>query len=234
MTERPRILVVDDEDQLLALTSYALETSGFEVSTASTGAAALAHTAHNPVDMIVLDVLLPDGNGLDLCSRLKYHTDAPVLFLTVMSDQADIIAGLEAGGDDYLAKPFSVEELILRINAVLRRSGFHQDKLEIGNLRLHLESHEAAIDGKRLELTPLEFRFLRYLASNRNRVVSATELVQEVWQVQDLGAHDPVVKTVVYRIRRKLSSSGPASVEIRNLRGVGYQLRTGEDGALRG
>ena len=173
----------------------------------------------------MLDVVLPDGNGLELCRRLKRHTDAPVVFLTVMSDQADIIAGLEAGGDDYLAKPFSVEELILRINAVLRRSAPQDNEMRLGSLALRLDSHEAEHDGEDLELTPLEFRFLRYLALNQARIVSSRELVEEVWGVADLGAHDPIVKTVVYRVRQKLDAVRHPSIEIRNVRGVGYQIR---------
>lgn len=225
MSESPTVLVVDDEEQLLSLISYALTSSGFNVRTARTGMQALDQVAAHTIDLIVLDVLLPDTNGLDLCQRLHRHTEAPVIFLTVRSDQADVIAGLAAGGDDYLAKPFSVEELLLRINAVLRRSAPQNEQLQLGELTLKLDSHEATVAGEPIDLTPLEFRFLRYLAINRTRIISTLELVDEVWGVADLGSHDPIVKTVVYRIRKKLDHSHPSTVEIRNVRGVGYQLR---------
>ena len=225
MSESPTVLIVDDEEQLLALISYALTSSGFNVCTARTGMQALDQVAAHTIDLIVLDVLLPDTNGLDLCQRLHRYTEAPVIFLPVRSDQADVIAGLAAGGDDYLAKPFSVEELLLRINAVLRRSAPQNEQLQLGELTLKLDSHEATVAGEPIDLTPLEFRFLRYLAINRTRIISTLELVDEVWGVADLGSHDPIVKTVVYRIRKKLDHSYPSTVEIRNVRGVGYQLR---------
>lgn len=228
MTEGPLILVVDDEEQLLALTSYALTSSGMRVEAVQTGAAALQAIDDLPIDLVVLDVLLPDTNGIDLCRQIRRRSQAPVLFLTVRSDQADVIAGLEAGGDDYLAKPFSVEELLLRINAILRRSNPTEDELHLGELSIRLESHEVYSGQTIVDLTPLEFRFLRYLAVNRTRIVATNELVEEVWGVSDLGAHDPIVKSVVYRIRQKLGPPLPAAVEIRNVRGVGYQLRTAE------
>jgi two-component system OmpR family response regulator len=225
VTDAPLILVVDDEEQLLALTSYALTSAGMRVEAVGTGAAALAAIDDHPIDLVVLDVLLPDANGVDLCRQIRRRSNAPVLFLTVRSDQADVIAGLEAGGDDYLAKPFSVEELLLRINAILRRSNPVESELSIGGLRFLLESHDAFAGDTRVDFTPLEFRFLRYLAVNADRIISTTELVEEVWGVSDLGAHDPIVKSVVYRIRQKLGAPLPPTVEIRNVRGVGYQLR---------
>jgi two-component system OmpR family response regulator len=225
----PLILVVDDEAQLRSLISYALASAGMRVEAAETGAQALDAVRGHPIDLVVLDVLLPDSNGIDLCRQLRRHTDAPVIFLTVRSDQADVIAGLEAGGDDYLAKPFSVEELLLRINAILRRANPTEDEIRLGKLTLKLESHEVQAGETRIDLTPLEFRFLRYLAVNRSRIVSTSELVEEVWEVADLGAHDPIVKSVVYRIRQKLGPPHLDTVEIRNVRGVGYQLRAVED-----
>ena len=221
----PLILVVDDEEQLRSLISYALSSAGMRVEVAATGAQALDAVREHPIDLVVLDVLLPDANGIDLCRQLRRHTDAPVVFLTVRSDQADVIAGLEAGGDDYLAKPFSAEELLLRINIILRRANPTVDEIHLGELTLKLDSHEVQASGTNIDLTPLEFRFLRYLAVNRNRIISTPELVEEVWGVADLGAHDPIVKSVVYRIRQKLGPPHSETVKIRNVRGVGYQLR---------
>lgn len=226
MTEDPPlILVVDDEEQLRSLISYALSSVGMKVNAVGTGKDAIAAVRELPVDLIVLDVLLPDANGVDLCRQIRRHTQAPVVFLTVRSDQADVIRGLEAGGDDYLAKPFSVEELLLRINAILRRATPVEDELHVGGLTMRFETHEASVDNTPLELTPLEFRFLRYLVVNRHRIVSTKELVEEVWQVADFGAHDPIVKSTVYRLRQKLGAPLAETVEIRNVRGVGYQVR---------
>ncbi len=224
-TDAPRILVVDDEEQLRSLISYALSSAGMTVTSVGTGEEAIAAVSEEPIDLVVLDVLLPDANGFELCGQLRRHTKAPVVFLTVRSDQSDVIKGLEAGGDDYLAKPFSVEELLLRINAILRRAAPAEEELSIGGLTIKLDSHEALVDRTPLELTPLEFRFLRYLVVNRQRVVSVQELVEEVWKVPDLGAHDPIVKSTVYRIRQKLGSPLPETIELRNVRGVGYQVR---------
>lgn len=223
--DSPSILVVDDEEQLRSLISYALSSAGMDVTSVGTGHDALAVVKEQRIDLIVLDVLLPDANGVDLCRQIRRHTQAPVVFLTVRSDQADVIKGLEAGGDDYLAKPFSVEELLLRINAILRRASPVDDELRIGDMTIRLDAHEVSVLEIPVELTPLEFRFLKYLAVNRTRIVSTKELVQEVWEVADLGAHDPIVKSTVYRIRQKLAAPLPESVEIRNVRGVGYQIR---------
>lgn len=224
----PEILVVDDEEQLRSLISYALSTAGMNVTTAGTGKAAIEALGSHAIDLIVLDVLLPDADGVDLCRQMRRHTQAPVIFLTVRSDQADVIKGLEAGGDDYLAKPFSIEELLLRINAILRRSTPVEEELHIGGLTIKLDSHEVKVHQNAIELTPLEFRFLRYLAVNSNRIISTSELVEEVWEVADLGGHDPIVKSTVYRIRQKLGPPLPKSIEIRNVRGVGYQLRSAQ------
>ena len=225
----PEILVVDDEEQLLSLISYALSGAGMNVTTAGTGKAAISAIHDRAIDLIVLDVLLPDANGVDLCRQIRRHTQAPVIFLTVRSDQADVIKGLEAGGDDYLAKPFSIEELLLRINAILRRAAPVEEELHIGGMTIKLDAHEVLVLQTPVELTPLEFRFLRYLAVNDSRIISTQELVEEVWDVADLGAHDPIVKSTVYRIRQKLGHPLPPTIEIRNVRGVGYQLRPVRD-----
>ncbi len=221
----PTLLVVDDEAQLVNLIAYAARGAGYTVHTAGTGAEALRTVAEHHIDLAVLDVVLPDTNGHDLCRRLRRDRDLPVVFLTVRADQHDVIAGLEAGGDDYLAKPFSVEELFLRIGAILRRVGEVPRALRLGGLQLRPDTHEAVLDGEALDLTPLEFRFVRYLAVNEHRVVGVPELVREVWELAPVGSHDAIVKSVVYRIRHKFDAVGPGRLELRNVRGVGYQLR---------
>jgi len=221
------LLVVDDETQLLNLIAYAARAAGYTVRTATTGAEAMRQLADHAVDLVVLDVVLPDADGHDLCRRIRARSQVPVLFLTVRADQTDVIAGLEAGGDDYMPKPFRVEELLLRINAILRRVGESPKVLNVGRLELLLDTHEANVDGMAIDLTPLEFRFLRFLAANHDRVLSVPELVRAVWDLVPVGAHDAVVKSIVYRIRQKLDGAGSRNeLELRNVRGVGYQLRT--------
>jgi len=150
----------------------------------------------------------------------------PGHFLTARGDQADVLTGLRAGGDDYLAKPFSIEELLLRIWAVLRRSRRSDAPISVGPLVINPAIHEATLVGRALDLTPLEFRLLAYLARASERVVPVPELVAEVWGVVDFGAHDPLVKSTVYRLRHKLGDqSDRPGVDLRNVRGVGYQLR---------
>lgn len=223
---RPRsVLIVDDEEPLVRLITYALEKTGLEVFSAATGRATMEAVRLNSIDLILLDVLLPDISGHDLCRKLRRHTQAPIIFLTAKSDQEDVIAGLEAGGDDYLAKPFSIEELKLRIRGMLRRTVPQERAMRFGKLLLELENHDAFIGEHRLDLSPLEFRFLQFLAVNNDRVLSINELIDEVWGVAEIGANDPLVKTAVYRLRQKLGDPYDVGVEIRNVRSVGYQLR---------
>lgn len=221
----PALLVVDDEAQLVNLIAYAARGAGYTVHTASSGAEALRTVAEHHIDLAVLDVVLPDTNGHDLCRRIRDDRDVPVVFLTVRADQHDVIAGLEAGGDDYLAKPFSVEELFLRIGAILRRVGEAPRAVTLGGLELIPDTHEVLLAGRPVDLTPLEFRFVRYLAVNEHRVVGVPELVREVWDLAPIDSHDAIVKSVVYRIRHKFDAAGPGRLELRNVRGVGYQLR---------
>jgi len=231
----PCLLVVDDETQLLNLIAYAARAAGYTVRTATTGEEALGQLSDHAVDLVVLDVVLPDADGHDVCRQIRQRSRVPVLFLTVRADQSDVIAGLQAGGDDYLAKPFSVEELLLRIGAILRRVGEAPKALEVSGLHLQLDTYEAHTDGVPIDLTPLEFKFLRYLAINQNRVVGVPELVRAVWDLAPVGAHDAIVKNIVYRIRQKLDAPGGMSeFELRNVRGVGYQLRTTRDSAASG
>lgn len=230
MARTRRVLVVDDEEPLVRLITYALEGVGLEVYSAGSGRETMEVVRQNQIDLILLDVLLPDTSGHDLCRKLRRHTQAPIIFLTAKSDQADVIAGLEAGGDDYLAKPFSIEELKLRINGMLRRAAPQDTTVRFGELRLDLDTHEAFVGSRKLDFSPLEFRFLRFLSVNQTRVLSVNELIDEVWGVAEIGANDPLVKTAVYRLRQKLGDPATVGVELRNVRGVGYQLRV-VDGA---
>ncbi len=219
---QPRVLVVDDEPQLVSVLSYALQNEHFEAIPAYDGRQALEVVRSQEVDLALVDLNLPDCDGISLCEQLR--TYVPVILVTARSDQADKNRGLAAGADDYITKPFSVEELTLRVRAVLRRTRASPRILRVGCLTVDSSLHEAAIEGQRMDLTPLEFDLLRHLAVHRDRVVPTAELVREVWGVAQLAVSDPLVKNAVYRLRRKLPSAQTGGVTIANVRGVGYRL----------
>ena len=219
------ILVVEDEEEIRDLVATALRFRGFGVVEAGSGGEALglARTA-NP-HLIVLDVMLPDLDGFALCRKIRAAGDAvPVIFLTARDDPADKRAGFIGGGDDYLTKPFSLEELVLRIEAVLRRAGGVQlasPRLTVGELTLDEDAHRVWCSGEEVTLSPTEYRLLRYLMLNRGRVLSKHQILEHVW---DYGfAGDPAaVETYISYLRRKLDDRDAQL--IRTVRGFGYAL----------
>jgi two-component system OmpR family response regulator len=226
------ILVVDDEDTILDLLSTALRFSGFRVEAAATGREALVKARDASPDLIVLDVNLPDLDGFEVCRRLREgQDDAPVIFLTARDDPADIRAGFTRGGDDYLTKPFSLEELMLRIEAILRRTKGQQtesSRLTTGDLVLDQDAHRVWRGGGEVALSPTEFRLLRYLLLNRDRVVSKTQILDHVWDY-DFYGEPTAVETYISYLRRKLDDRDGRL--IRTVRGVGYSLRSPEPGS---
>jgi two-component system OmpR family response regulator len=221
----PRLLLVDDEDNLRSMLEAALRHSGFEVHPAATGRAALdAVTAVQP-DLIVLDVMLPDLDGFDVCKRLRSAGDrTPILFLTARDATEDRVRGLTLGGDDYLVKPFSLEELVARITAVLRRSGLDRDRTELrcADLVMDDDAHRVTKGDAEVALSPTEYNLLRYLLVNRGRVVSKAQILDHVWDY-DFGGDGGVVETYIGYLRRKLDHAEPRLIQ--TLRGVGYTLR---------
>ncbi|GAA0352448.1 response regulator transcription factor [Actinoallomurus spadix] len=228
MTDRPvRVLVVDDEPYLADLVATALRYEGFEPALAGTGAEALAQVAVLRPDLIVLDVMLPDGSGLDTCRRLRREgCEAPVVFLTARDATEDKIAGLTVGGDDYVTKPFSLEELIARIRAVLRRTRRpgRADPARIGfaDLEIDEDAYEVSRGGTPLELTPTEYKLLRYLVINAGRVLSKRQILDHVWDY-DFGGNDGVVQTYISYLRRKVDAVDPPLIH--TVPRVGYVLR---------
>ncbi|REF00204.1 response regulator transcription factor [Thermomonospora umbrina] len=227
MTAQPtRILVVDDEPYLADLVATALRYEGFATAVAGSGAQALTEVAAFRPDLIVLDVMLPDGSGLDACARLRRDgCRAPVVFLTARDATEDKIKGLTVGGDDYVTKPFSLEELIARIRAVLRRGhpvAAAPDRLAFGGLEIDEDTYEVRRDGALVDLTPTEFKLLRYLMLNAGRVLSKRQILDHVWQY-DFGGGDGVVQTYISYLRRKVDSSGPRLIH--TVPRVGYVLR---------
>jgi two-component system OmpR family response regulator len=224
---KTRVLVVDDEPAIAELVSTALSYEGFEVTQADSGLGALAKVESFRPDLIVLDVMLPDIDGFEVVRRLRAEArKVPVVFLTAKDATEDKVHGLTLGGDDYVTKPFSLEELLARVRAVLRRAGAAskpETRLRFGDLELDEETHEVWRAGKPIELTATEFKLLRYLMLNARRVVSKAQILDHVWHY-DFGGDANVVETYVSYLRRKLDREGEPSM-IRTLRGAGYSLR---------
>jgi two-component system OmpR family response regulator len=230
-----RLLVVDDEANIRALLSTTLQLAGFDVRVVSDGRQALVAAAEFEPDLVVLDVMLPDLDGLEVASRLRASDrPVPVLFLTARCGVEDRISGLAVGGDDYVTKPFSLEEVVLRIRAILRRSpaqrapetGRPRPVLRYADLHLDEEAHEVRRAGKLVDLSPTEFNLLKYLLSNAGRVVSKAQILERVWHY-DFGGDGRIVESYVYYLRRKIDRTGPPLLH--TVRGVGYALRLPRD-----
>jgi len=224
-----RILVVDDEAAITDLVGLALRYEGFEVASAATGRAALAAAADFAPDLLVLDVMLPDFTGLDVCARLRSQgMRVPVVFLTARDATEDKITGLTVGGDDYVTKPFSLDELVARIRAVLRRTrpDAEDTRLSFGDLVIDEDAHEARRGGEPMDLTPTEFKLLRYLTVNAGRVMSKAQILDHVWQY-DFGGGDNVVETYISYLRKKVDRDRVPLIH--TVRGVGYSLRLPRD-----
>ena len=222
-----RALVVDDETALADLLSTALRYEGWKVETAHTGQEAVRAAGDLHPDVVLLDVMLPDQSGLDVLRRIRRDDpDVPVLFLTARDAVEDRVAGLTAGGDDYVTKPFSLEEVVARLRGLLRRSGAvgprDENLLVVGDLRMDEDSHEVWRGEDSIHLTATEFELLRYFMRNPRRVLSKAQILDRVWQY-DFGGQANIVELYVSYLRRKIDA-GRAPM-IHTLRGVGYVLR---------
>jgi two-component system OmpR family response regulator len=226
MQAATRVLVVDDEQGILDLVSMALRYEGLGVATADSGRAALSAINERRPDLIILDVMMPDLNGFEIMERIgSDEPRIPVIFLTARQDLDDKRQGFALGADDYLTKPFSVEELMFRVRALLRRTSEQSGSssvLQFEDLVLDAERHEASRSGEPLGLTPTEFRLLQYLLLNSERVVSKTQILDRVWE-SDFERDENVVETFVSTLRRKIEINGPRLIH--TVRGVGYRLR---------
>jgi len=232
--EPQRILVVDDEPRITDLVAMALRYEGFDVATAGTGRAGLKLVEEFRPALVVLDVMLPDMDGFAVTERLAAdRVKVPVLFLTARDAVEDKVRGLTLGGDDYVTKPFSIEELVARIRALLRRTDpvAESGPLVFVDLELDEETHEVRRAGTTVELTATEFRLLRYLMQNAPRVLSKAQILDHVWQY-DFGGDANIVETYVSYLRRKVDGIGPPLIQ--TVRGVGYRLAVPRDQELRG
>jgi len=222
-----RILVVDDEPNIVDVITMALRYQGFDVATAANGSEALSQvTAYRP-HLMVLDVMLPDTDGFAVAERLgAQRAGVPIIFLTARDSTEDKIRGLTTGGDDYVTKPFSLEELVARIRTVLRRTGAAEPesaRLTFEDLELDEDTMEVTRAGEPIELTATEYRLLRYLMLNPRRVMTRAQLLDHVWDY-DFGGDGRVLETYISYLRKKLDAAGPPLIQ--TVRGVGYALRT--------
>jgi two-component system, OmpR family, response regulator len=229
VTPASKILVVDDEPYITDLLSAALRFEGFAVETAATGSDAMVLAERGRHDLVLLDVMLPDVDGTEVCRRLRAQGfRTPVLFLTARDGTEDKIGGLTAGGDDYVTKPFSLDELVARIHAVLRRTMpiRANDLLQFADLEMDDETHEVWRQGSLVELTATEFNLLRHLLENARRVTSKSEILDRVWNY-DFDGDPNIVETYISYLRKKIDCFDPPLIH--TIRGVGYSLRLPRD-----
>ncbi|MFF5111662.1 response regulator transcription factor [Streptosporangium sp. NPDC000509] len=230
MNEQPvaKVLVVDDEPNIRELLSEALELNGFSVRTAADGRRALEAVARERPDIVVLDVMMPGLDGFTVARRLHETGDSPMLlFLTAKDAVSDRIAGLTAGGDDYVTKPFSLEEVLLRLRAIMRRMRPAQEQADDGvlhyaDLELDEQAHTVRRAGRAIHLSPTEFSLLRYLMINAERVVSKAQILDRVWD-HAFDGESRIVESYISYLRRKIDADGPPLIH--TLRGVGYRLQ---------
>jgi two-component system, OmpR family, response regulator len=228
-TPRTRLLVVDDEPDIVELLSASLKYHGYEVAAATSGRQAMEEARRFRPDLILLDVMMPELDGFDVVRRLRGEgTRVPVLFLTARDGTEDKIKGLTLGGDDYVTKPFSLAEILARIQAVLRRAGdpvakaTAPSRLTFADIELDDDTHEVFKAGSEVALSPTEFKLLRYFMTNPGRVLSKAQILDHVWQY-DFGGDAGVVESYVSYLRKKIDTTEPRLIH--TLRGVGYSLR---------
>lgn len=222
------VLIVDDERDLAELIDFNLRGAGFTTHLAFTGEAALASARERLPELVLLDLMLPDMSGIDVCRHLRASAQSSgvlIVMLTAKGEEADRIRGFEVGADDYVVKPFSVRELVLRLKAILRRSGPPQDPdraapLVLGPLRLDVGAHRFYVEDKEVSLTALEFRLLEHLMSRLGRVQTREQLLEEVWGLSS-SLETRTIDTHIMRLRDKL---GPARALLETVRGVGYRI----------
>jgi DNA-binding response OmpR family regulator len=218
------VLVVDDDPTVLEVVISYLTAAGHTVTSATDGLAALESAARTPPELVVLDLMLPGLDGLEVCRELREHSDVPVIMLTAKGTVNDRVVGLEHGADDYVTKPFHPREVALRAQALVRRSrGVGAGPvLQIGRLRIDPTQHVASLAGQRLELPFTEFKLLSHLAAHRGVPQPWRTLLQEVWGAQNLAGGRDIVKSAVYRLRSRLAALDDGAEYIVTLRGVGY------------
>ena len=219
-----RILVVDDEPQILRALETNLRGAGYEVATAATAEHALTMAAIRPPDAVILDLVLPDGSGIDVCRELRSWSSAPILVLSVVGDETEKVAALDAGADDYVQKPFGIDELLARLRALLRRAApSGEPVLEVGELSIDLEKRLVTVGGRRVQLTPNEFDLLRVLAQNEGKLMTHPAILREVWGPA-YGTESHYLHVYISQLRRMLDVAPARPRYLLTEAGAGYRL----------
>lgn len=230
--ENVKVLIVDDEPNIRDLLSTSLRFAGFSVHAVANGADAVHAAEKGEPDIILLDVMLPDMNGFSVTKKIRsMGINAPVLFLTARDETEDKITGLTVGGDDYMTKPFSLDEIVARIHAILRRTKaaeVEESVLEVGEIKINQDAHDVFVNGTLVELSPTEYKLLRFLMSNPNRVLTKAQILDHVWEY-DFNGEMGIVESYVSYLRKKLD---PLTTEplISTKRGVGYMYKSNKNG----
>lgn len=230
--ENIKVLIVDDEPNIRDLLSTSLRFAGFSVHAVKNGAEAVYAAEKGEPDIILLDVMLPDMNGFSVTKKLRsMNINAPVLFLTARDETQDKVTGLTVGGDDYMTKPFSLDEVVARIHAILRRTKsaeVEESLLEVGEISINQDAHEVSVNGTIVELSPTEYKLLRFLMANANRVLTKAQILDHVWEY-DFNGEMGIVESYVSYLRKKLD---PLTSEplIHTKRGVGYMYKSNKSG----
>jgi two-component system KDP operon response regulator KdpE len=220
-----RILVVDDEPQILRALRSTLHGAGYEVDTATTAESALTMAATQPPDAVILDLVLPDGSGVDVCRELRQWTQVPVLVLSALGDEREKVAALDAGADDYVTKPFGVDELLARLRAVLRRGKAAGDSpvIEVGELRLDLDQNALYRNGELVQLTPHEFRLMRLFAQNTGKLLTHKAILKDVWGPA-YQSESHYIHVYVSQLRRKVEQDATRPRYLLTEPGAGYRF----------
>lgn len=226
--ENVKVLIVDDEPNIRDLLSTSLRFAGFSVHAVANGTEAVNAAEKGNPDIILLDVMLPDMNGFSVTKKLRsMGIHCPILFLTARDETEDKVTGLTVGGDDYMTKPFSLDEIVARINAILRRTkaaAVEESVLEVGEIKINQDAHDVFVNGKSVDLSPTEYKLLRFLISNPNRVLTKAQILDHVWEY-DFNGEMGIVESYVSYLRKKLD---PLTTEplIQTKRGVGYMYKS--------
>ncbi|CCZ00253.1 dNA-binding response regulator [Clostridium sp. CAG:793] len=217
---RNKILLVEDNEMIVKGLVYSLSKEGFETNIAYNAQEAESKIESNVYDIIILDVMLPDGNGFELCKHIKESKDIPIIFLTAKDDEKDVVNGFNLGADDYVIKPFRTMELISRIYNVLRRYNKDKNVIEIGQVRIDLEANRVYVDNKEVEFTALEYKILVLLYTNAGKTVTREKILDKIWDVAGNFVNDNTLTVYVKRIRDKLGKSDV----IKTIKGIGYRV----------
>lgn len=229
MSEKQKILVADDARDIREVVRIMLEDAGFEVILAVNGEEAV-EKFYPDIDLVILDIMMPECDGINACSRIRERAEVPVLFLTAKSAESDLIEGFEAGGDDYLTKPFSCTEFLLRVKALLKRPHIEKDstksksQIVIQDIILDKDLQQVIRDGEEISLTEIEYRILLLLASNRNHIFTAKEIYEAVWEEAYMPNSTNTVMVHIRNIRKKLGDTGPSPKYVHNIWGRGYRV----------